>query len=289
MAVLYLDKQSVGRRLAASGMEISGLAIGGAWTSSVGPCQKTQAMPSQLLILIILLLGCAASGCSLIENAAHTLVIQPLHYCAHKDKYSSHHRHRQMAKDAWESIEAGAPRCTYSFDYGVGFREGYADFLDAGPGNTPALPPRRYWKGRYQTPTGHQAILDWYQGFRHGANVAAESGWRQFVTLPSPLSVEPAHLHTAPQAISTPPAELIPTPPPSQLIDPPPSALEPADSGLRLLEEGGSDVLPVPLQPSINPPSSWPSNAPGGIPTPSVPPPSVPSPSLPPPSVPPES
>jgi hypothetical protein len=153
-------------------------------------------MSLQRTALLLLSLVCGATGCSLIENAAHTLVLDPIHFCTYPDRYFAHHRHLQMADTTWVRIVQANPSESYSMDYGYGFRDGFADYLDAGPGNIPALPPRRYWTGRYQSPQGHQAILDWYDGFAHGARVAAASGYRQFVTLPSyysPTFVPEAH------------------------------------------------------------------------------------------------
>ncbi|MEX2140281.1 MAG: hypothetical protein WD894_13535 [Pirellulales bacterium] len=117
-----------------------------------------------------------------------------------------------MAEDAWVQIEGANPSLAYSPDYELGFRDGFTDYLDAGPGNLPVLPPRHYWKGRFQTPTGHQAILDWYAGFRHGAQVAAATGYRQYVTLPSYFagSLAEEHHHLPMVGHST--AEVIPTP-----------------------------------------------------------------------------
>ncbi len=169
--------------------------------------------------LLLLTIGCTASGCSLIENAAHTLVIEPIHFCTHSDRCFSHHRHQRMAETAWLRIEQANPSESFSPDYAYGFRDGFADYLDAGPGNIPALPPRRYWKGSYQSPTGHQAILDWYDGFAHGARVAAASGYRQFVTLPSYFSPTFApDVHSLPM-IGPSDTELIPTPLPEPELD----------------------------------------------------------------------
>ena len=117
-----------------------------------------------------------------------------------------------MAETAWLRIEQVNPSESFSPDYGYGFRDGFADYLDAGPGNVPALPPRRYWKGRYQSPDGHQAILDWYDGFAHGARVAAASGYRQFVTLPSYFSPTfVSEVHSLP-VVDPADAEVIPAP-----------------------------------------------------------------------------
>jgi hypothetical protein len=166
-------------------------------------------------------------------NAVRTLVVEPIHYCACSDAHFSNHRHRRLAEEAWGQIARANPSLSNSPDYGLGFRDGFTDYLDAGPGNVPLLPPRHYWKSRFQTPAGHQAILDWYDGFSHGAQVAAETGYRQYVTLPSIFSrgggvVDHHELsdgHTG--------AEIIPTPLPDTVSDvaprfdvPPPSISE---------------------------------------------------------------
>jgi hypothetical protein len=190
--------------------------------------------------LIVFWICCAASGCGLFGNAARTLVIEPLHYCACSDGYFSNHRHRRMAQDAWRQIERANPSLAYSPDYELGFRDGFTDFLDAGPGNVPVLPPRHYWKGRFQTPAGHQAILDWYGGFSHGAHVAAETGYRQYVTLPSYFSGSLTSEHHHLPTVAHPTAEVIPIPLPET---------EPGDvprTVVPLLDDPEGYVLPVP-------------------------------------------
>jgi hypothetical protein len=133
-----------------------------------------------------------------------------------------------------------SPSLSYSPDYGLGFRDGFTDYLDAGPGNVPALPPRHYWKSRFQTPEGHQAILDWYDGFSHGAQVAAETGYRQFITLPSFLSrsVTAVHSYVSPVGPTT--AEVIPTPLPETDTDDAPRLVVPPPNA------PGSYVVPLP-------------------------------------------
>lgn len=173
-----------------------------------------------------LLLCLASCGCSMLESGAHTLIVQPLDYCLPEELCRSSERHRRLATAAWHEFALGAMSNDYSGDYAIGFQEGFADFLDAGPGNVPALPPRRYWRACYQTPRGHQAILDWYEGFREGALAAADSGYREFATLPSPFlkstGTEPPAPPAAEQNVVPPvetDAETIPAPP-AELMTP---------------------------------------------------------------------
>jgi hypothetical protein len=175
-----------------------------------------------------LLLCLATCGCSLIENAAHTLVIQPLDYCLPEEQCRSSERHRRLAAAAWEETVQAALAHTYSCDYASGFQEGFADYLDAGPGNVPALPPRRYWRTTYQTPRGHQAILDWYAGFREGALAAADSGYRKFATLPSPYLTAPEFAPPESHAPGSPTADIVPMDEPeTEMIPAPPPEMEP--------------------------------------------------------------
>jgi hypothetical protein len=163
----------------------------------------------------------------MLESGAHTLIVQPLDYCLPEELCRSSERHRRLAAAAWHEFTLGAMTSDYSGDYAIGFQEGFADFLDAGPGNVPALPPRRYWKACYQTPHGHQAILDWYEGFREGALAAADSGYRKFATVPSPYlkapEMEPPPVFPATEPDVGPPvepdAESIPAPP-AELMTP---------------------------------------------------------------------
>ena len=78
----------------------------------------------------------------------------------------------------------------FSVDYQLGFIDGFVDFLEAGgTGNPSPLPPRRYWKAKYQNPVGYQCTQDWFLGFQHGARAAQSSNYRLFVTVPLSDSV----------------------------------------------------------------------------------------------------
>jgi hypothetical protein len=89
-----------------------------------------------------------------------------------------------------------------------------------GAGNPPPVPPRRYWKRKFETPEGHLAIGQWYDGFAHGASAAQASGLRQLVTVPSSLGpvpgpmFGPAHVPPplAPPSKLPPPVEEVPLP-----------------------------------------------------------------------------
>ena len=63
-----------------------------------------------------------------------------------------------------------------------------------------------YWRVYYQNAEGHEAIQDWFEGFRHGASVARASGVRDFVVIPL-SSMPPREILTD----EAPPADPFPT------------------------------------------------------------------------------
>jgi hypothetical protein len=147
------------------------------------------------------------------------------------------------AKEAWREAQAACPDQSYSRDYACGFKAGFRDYLDAGgSGDPPAVPPFRYRLSDYDSPGGHQAVEDWYAGFRHGSTAARASGFRELNLVP--LSAPPvdavAHEQnriapgagpvglsfnpSAPPGIGLPPSEVGPDqlPPPRVVLPPAP-------------------------------------------------------------------
>lgn len=160
----------------------------------------------------LLLAGCHGP----IGLAWRTVVVEPLLYCPSKDMKAMHCHHYQLATDAWKEIVDSQPGDSYSPDYACGFKDGFADYLDAGgTGEPPALPPRRYWHCSYRTPDGHQAIDDWFAGFRYGAACAKESGLRHFAVIPSSVIMSQPGFPYAPQMHAAPLQEEVPPPSPS--------------------------------------------------------------------------
>jgi hypothetical protein len=152
---------------------------------------RHEKVPAMKTTSIFAVLGVCAvcQGCGPISYATRTLVVEPVHYCLTADNIVETHRNYRLAEEAWKEIMNAESEHPYSADYAAGFKDGFADYLYAG-GTTepPPLPPRHYWKARYETPEGHQAIEDWFAGFRVGVSVAQQSGIRQWVTIPSSLS-----------------------------------------------------------------------------------------------------
>src|SRR5438552_2037945 len=171
------------------------------------------------LSLWLLGLCAVSSGCDMavitVRNLAYESALQT-------DNVLTCLRNRRLANAAWGQAQGADPGHEYSKDYARGFKDGFADYLDAdGCGGPPPLPPRCYWLLPYRTPPGHAASHDWFAGFQHGLAAAQASGYRRWATVPS-SAPGPATLH--------PP--LPPPPPPNGLPSPP----------------GGEPELPLPRQ-----------------------------------------
>jgi hypothetical protein len=159
--------------------------------------------------LALYLIGFAvlSPGCSLVCNATHNLVNETRR-CA--DDYWEDVRERRLARDHWGMVAASSPGRVFSEDFVSGFEDGFVDFVhNGGAGLPPPLPPDRYRQVYYETPEGHVAIEQWFDGFRDGAAAARASGYRQFVTMPVAFAQPPV---VPPQPHALHPGALPPTP-----------------------------------------------------------------------------
>jgi hypothetical protein len=167
-------------------------------------------------VLGVATLSLSLSGCALFHDAV-CLTAYKMHECVADCCESS--RNRKLAKLAWRTVRCANPDAAYSKDYEAGFEDGFAHYLyRGGNGEPPPLPPKHYRKIAYQTPQGYRAIEDWFEGYRHGASVARDSGYRQFVTGPSAFASSPPPVAPAAERGFTvvPPAE-----PPRETLDHP--------------------------------------------------------------------
>lgn len=125
------------------------------------------------------------------------------------------HRIRGDAREAWKTVRAEYPRRCFTAEFRDGFLDGYTDHLDrGGDGTPPAAPPLRYTRhARYFTPEGHVLLKDYFLGFKYGADVAAATGQRQFLTVPVLVPESPA----VPVPVPVPVTEVPPTPAPAPL------------------------------------------------------------------------
>lgn len=137
---------------------------------------------------LLLLVGGLAplAGCHLAETAAHNAVNEPTMYL--DEKHVTH----QLRHEAKQVVKDLRKQQTMSEDFEDGFVDGYADALErGGQPLPPAVPPTKYRRGRFLNPNGHARIYDYFAGFQQGAECAAASGKRQFLTVPVLLADPP--------------------------------------------------------------------------------------------------
>jgi hypothetical protein len=127
----------------------------------------------------------ACSACAPIYRAVRTSVVQPLIYSRYRNEAVDCIHNYLLAREALDEYE-GTHGGEVSKDFACGFKEGYATYLyEGGPYEPPPLPPRCYWNSCYENPEGHQAVLDWFAGWREGAAMAKQSGYREMVLVPT--------------------------------------------------------------------------------------------------------
>ncbi len=148
-------------------------------------------MVNRLPVLAVLLcLGAMLPGCTVCQLAKLVSLEEPGIYNTKKDQKISLVTYRALADEAWAETGAICPEDCTSADFSWGFREGFAEYVYAGgSGEAPALPPRSYWQSDMRTAEGARAVRSWFQGYRYGAQMAREGGYRQTATVTASASV----------------------------------------------------------------------------------------------------
>ena len=144
-----------------------------------------------IIVLSVLMLCVSSSGCRLTENLVRTMVIEPFAYARNLETKRERTHFLELANCALDRARSLAQAeldrydCEpFSVDEECGFVDGFVDFLEAGgTGHPPPLPPRRYWKARYENLVGYQAVQDWFTGYALGAGAAQETGYRDLITI----------------------------------------------------------------------------------------------------------
>jgi hypothetical protein len=189
-------------------------------------CQVRGNLPRRAERPLLALAVCTLlSSCAFYGYGIRNLVHAPLDA---GDRCVRRQHLQKLADEAWEKVQEADPQTPHSVHFVLGFKSGFADYLETNrTGEPPLAPPWIYRSSHFDSPEGHQAIDDWFAGFRHGSVVAQESGYRQFVALP--LSAQPLRGRrpppTTPAATAEPdqlpyPRELEPVPPNSGAAEP---------------------------------------------------------------------
>ena len=122
------------------------------------------------------------AGCTLAQTATRNIIHEPKQVV---DDRKLDHRLRSEARAALHEVAQKHPRKVFTHEFRDGFEDGFADHLDSGgPCLPPALPPLKYRGLHYLNPEGHAKIRDYFAGFKYGADVAAATGMRPYLTVP---------------------------------------------------------------------------------------------------------
>lgn len=141
-------------------------------------------MPPARALAMLLLLAPAGVGCAVLRTAHLVCIREPELFCEPKDDRASLATYRALADEAWATHSAECPDECLPGDYAWGFREGFAQYVYAGgTGEPPATPPRPYWQLDLRSPEGAAAVRSWFEGYRLGARIAREGGYRKTATL----------------------------------------------------------------------------------------------------------
>ncbi len=136
----------------------------------------------------LLLIGmlAASQGCTVMYLAKRTIKYEPRDFDISLDEAAACKQYMIWAEQEWGAYLDSAPDVSVSPSFEQGFREGFVDVVFAGgDGDPPPIPPRRFWKTMYRNPQGDQTIHDWTEGFRAGAGVARDKGYRRRALVPS--------------------------------------------------------------------------------------------------------
>lgn len=138
-------------------------------------------------IASLLLLASSAGCLNVCHNAARTLCKEPKEFSWRQDRCQSKALYGAWAADAWkDQLAAGAPNT--SADFATGFQCGFVEFCYAGgSGEPPPVPPRPYWNPLNRAAPYSEMAVHWFDGYRLGARVARDGGYRAQAVVPSTL------------------------------------------------------------------------------------------------------
>jgi hypothetical protein len=123
-------------------------------------------MHKMRILLLVCLVATTCSGCA-----------RDWYYSAVNELRACHAWSRSGCDDRGE----------FHHDFRAGWERGYFDVSTGKSGDSPVLPPKKYWSPRYQTPEGSQAIEAWYQGYQQGSIAGDQDGFGTRHALPARL------------------------------------------------------------------------------------------------------
>ncbi|MBM4000045.1 MAG: hypothetical protein FJ297_11005 [Planctomycetes bacterium] len=118
-----------------------------------------------------LLLGTLAlgSGCTAVQGVREYVAYNDL-----TNDFVLTWRNGAWAGQSWQMHKHQFLDQPFLGSFAEGYRAGYVDVASGANGCTPALPPRKYWSWKYQTPEGQGKTAAWFAGYPFGAKAAEE-------------------------------------------------------------------------------------------------------------------
>jgi len=148
----------------------------------------------------------ATGGCSPLKCLRDQIA-----YNHHVNELVTSSHNRRLAKRAWKQRRSEFCDQPQFRDFGAGFGAGYCDVASGGHGCPPPLPPRKYWKSRYEDYLGQERVAAWFAGYPHGARAAEEDGvgaWRSIQLSPA---VQQQYLRSGIREVWAPQSSDVPT------------------------------------------------------------------------------
>jgi len=128
-----------------------------------------------LLMLLVMLNTAALTGCSIGQSIGNYLA-----YNDTQNDFVMGWRNQVWARQAWHEQKYQFAGHQQFRAFGEGFRAGYVSVASGGGSCPPAVPPRKYWSWKYQTPEGQCKVAAWFEGFTYGAQAAESDGAGNF-------------------------------------------------------------------------------------------------------------
>ena len=178
----------------------------------------THDKPARRLLIgwyCLALLWCVFStGCCRVLGLAYrTTIAEPRAYCVNSDKRESLELYSHWADEAWREQAEACAMAVEQPDYAAGFHDGFVDYVYAGgSGEPPPVPPRIFWNASLRTAEGKLRANQWFDGYREGARIAREAGYRDKAIVPSSIAGQSYGQPVCRQTSGDPVANPLPSP-----------------------------------------------------------------------------
>lgn len=137
-------------------------------------------------VTLVLAVWTLVSGCEVVQ------VIDPIavQLIDSLDESVAQVHHELIAEFAWLRWSGLFQDQPHHLDFASGFRSAYVDVINGGSGESPVLPPKRYWRRFYENAWGRGKAEAWFTGYAYGAIAAEQDGAGNWYELPLSLLPE---------------------------------------------------------------------------------------------------